>query len=72
MTNGWERDGADSHWFTKEGVGAVQGYESCGMKWWFYPEWLPDENAHDVGPFKTRKAAFEHAECLARLNQVQK
>ncbi len=64
----WEQDGIDSGWFTAEGVGSVRSSSSWRPGgWWFLPIWLPDVEEHDVGPFKTKRAAVEEAERLASL-----
>jgi hypothetical protein len=54
-------------WSHADGVGSVRGpktYNPAG--WYFLPAWLPDNAAHDVGAFKTRKEAIEEAERLYR------
>jgi hypothetical protein len=63
----WVRDGLDPGWFLADGIGSVRSavtYRSGG--WWFLPAWLPDTPEHDVGPFRTRGAAFAEAEHRAR------
>lgn len=64
----WEQDGIDSGWFFAKSVGSVRSsisYRPGG--WWFLPEWLPDTEEHDVGPFKTKAAALAEAERLKSL-----
>ncbi|GFE77185.1 hypothetical protein NTCA1_48340 [Novosphingobium sp. TCA1] len=34
--------------------------------WWFLPAWLPDAPEYDVGPFRTKRAAFAEAELQYR------
>ncbi|NWK94658.1 hypothetical protein DM806_03030 [Sphingobium lactosutens] len=62
----WERDGVDPGWLIASGIGSVRSsasYRPGG--WWFLPDWLPDSEEFDVGPFRTKALAIEQAETLA-------
>jgi hypothetical protein len=62
----WERDGVDPGWFIASGVGSVRNSASYRRGgWWFIPDWLPDREEFDVGPFPTKALAIEQAEMLA-------
>jgi len=62
----WRQDGIDNGWFSADGLGAVRSSASYGRAggWWFLPAWLPDTEEHDIGPFRTKAAAFAEAERL--------
>jgi hypothetical protein len=64
----WKQDGIDSGWHHAENIGSVRSAMSWKPGgWWFLAEWLPDTEAHDIGPFKTKAAAMAEAERLATL-----
>lgn len=66
----WNRDGIDHGWYRADGVGSIRNaasYRPGG--WWFLPVWLPDTAEHDVGPFKTMKAAFAEAERMVAARE---
>ncbi|TAY79714.1 hypothetical protein [Rhizobium ruizarguesonis] len=70
----WQQDGTDTGWFFAENVGSVRkcrlGEKQFQLSPWrlgFLPEWLPDTEEHDVGPFKTKAAALAEAERLKSL-----
>lgn len=65
-----QRDAIDSGWFTAEHIGSIRSSASYRRGgWWFLPAWLPDKQANDVGPFKTKVAALAEAEGLAALHR---
>lgn len=62
----WHQDGIDTGWFFAKGIGSVRSSSSYRPGgWWFLAEWLPDTREHDIGPFKTKAAAFAEALRLA-------
>jgi len=63
----WGRDSIDSRWHIAKGIGSVRSSASYGKAggWWFLPEWLPDSEKFDIGPFKTKELALREAERLA-------
>ena len=69
----WHQDGIDSGWLTADSVGAVRSTTSYGRPggWWFLPAWLPDNQQHDLGPFRTRAVALREAERLAAHHRRQ-
>lgn len=62
----WERDGVDQGWFIAPKIGSVRSSKSYRPGgWWFLPDWLPDRDEFDVGPFRTKALAIAQAEKLA-------
>ena len=62
----WRQDGIDPGWFVAEGIGSVRSSKSYNRPggWWFLPEWLPDTEEHDIGPFRSKALALSEAERL--------
>jgi hypothetical protein len=63
----WERDALDPQWYFSP-LGSVRGPGYRPGGWWFLPADKPDEQAFDVGPFRTMRAAM--AAAGAEQNEV--
>jgi hypothetical protein len=57
----WHRDAVDPQWYCNP-RGAVRGPGYRPGGWWFLPAYQPDEQAYDVGPFRTMRAAIKAAD----------